>query len=381
MQFKAQLKQPLRLAFIGGGINSAVGNVHRVASQLDGKWKLVCGVFSRDNDINRQSGVFYGLPESKCIRDLNELVKQKDEFDAVVVLSPTNLHFEHISRLMGDEIQVISEKSVVGNLDDSFKLLEQEKKFQRKIYVTFNYTAYPMVRELKSRIASNHIGKILSVHIEMPQEGFLKLDGNMKPPNVQQWRTVDKDLSTVSLDLGVHTQNLIHFVTGLHGESFIGVKSHRGLVSQAVDYVSALGKYQGGADVSIWYGKTALGHRNGLRVRVYGERGSFEWEQMFPDRLLYANQVGTRESIDLGSSNLIEANKTRYQRFKPGHPTGFIEAFANYYSDLYNVLSPTEQSENSRNYVFSVQSAIDGLREIQAIEKSNSSKVWEGIKV
>lgn len=381
MQFEAKLNRPLRLAFIGGGINSAVGNVHRVASQLDGKWKLVCGVFSRDNGINKQSGVFYGLPESRCLSDLDELIKQKDEFDAVAVLSPTNLHFEHISKLMGDEIQVISEKSVVGNIDDSLRLLEHEKKSQRKIYVTFNYTAYPMVRELKSRIASDQIGKILSAHIEMPQEGFLKLGVNLQLPNVQQWRTIDGDLSTVSLDLGVHTQNLIHFVTGLYGESFIGVKSHRGLVSQAVDYVSALGKYQGGADVSIWYGKTALGHRNGLRLRVYGERGSFEWEQMFPDRLLHADQVGTRESIDMGSNNLMEANKIRYQRFKPGHPTGFIEAFANYYSDLYNVLSPFGQPENSRNYVFSVQSATEGLREIQAIEKSSSSKVWEGIRV
>ena len=379
MKFNAKSSQPLRLAFIGGGVNSAVGNVHRVSSQLDGRWNLVCGVFSRNTDINRQTAAFYGLPENKCFQNLDELIQRKDEFDAVTVLSPTNLHYEHISKLLRNEIQVISEKSMVGNVSDSLILLEQETKSQKKIYVTFNYTAYPMVRELKSRIENNHIGKILSIHIEMPQEGFQKLDAKLQPPNVQKWRTTDGELSTVSLDLGVHTQNLIHFVTGLRGQQFIGVKSHHGLVSQAVDYVSALGKYEDGVDVSIWYGKTALGHRNGLRLRIFGEQGSFEWEQIFPDRIMHANQVGTREVIDFGSSNLLEANKTQYQRFKPGHPTGFIEAFANYYFDLYNVLSPSGFSEISKENVFSAQAATEGLQEIQAIENSNSSKVWEDV--
>lgn len=379
MSLNTNSLKPLRLAFIGGGINSAVGNVHRVSSQLDGRWKLVCGMFSRSDDINIQSAAIYGLLENECVRNLDELIQRKNEFDAVAVLTPTNLHYEHISKLMLNEIQVISEKSMVGNVSDSLFLVEQESSSHKKIYVTFNYTAYPMVRELKSRIEQEQIGKILSIHIEMPQEGFLKLGEKMQPPNVQQWRTEDGELSTVSLDLGVHTQNLIHFVTGLRGQRFIGVKSHRGLVSQAVDYVNALGKYEDGVDASIWYGKTALGHRNGLRLRIFGEKGSFEWEQIFPDRLIHANQLGTREMIDMGSNNLIEASKVRYQRFKPGHPTGFIEAFANHYSDLYNVLSLSDNSEVSKGYVFSAEAARIGLREIQAIESSNSSKVWEKV--
>lgn len=360
-------------------MNSAVGNVHRISSQLDGRWKLVGGMFSRNPEINKQSAAVYGLADTQCFDNLGDLVEHKNEFDAVSVLSPTNLHYEHISTLISNEIQVISEKSMAGNVHESLLLFEQEKKYQKRIYVTFNYTAYPMIRELRSRIRNGDIGKILSIHIEMPQEGFLKLNGELQPPNVQQWRTIDGELSTISLDLGVHTQNLIHFVTGLRGEQFIGVKSHRGLVSQAVDYVSALGKYVGGVDVSIWYGKTALGHRNGLRLRVFGECGSFEWEQIFPDRFIHANQVGTREIIDLGSSNLVEANKVQYQRFKPGHPTGFIEAFANYYSDLYNVISSAVLSEVSSEYVFSAESATEGLKEIQAIEKSNLSKLWEDV--
>lgn len=371
--------QPMRLAFIGGGVNSAIGNTHRIASQLDGRWKLVCGVFSRNSEINSISGDAYGLDRSAVCSGIDELISRGDEFDAVSVLSPTNLHFQHISDLIKNNIQVISEKSLVSSVPDAVKLVEIQESMQKSIFVTFNYTAYPMVREMQARIADNHLGKILFVQIEMPQEGFLKLNNFSEKPKVQEWRKVDGDLSTLSLDLGVHTQSLVHFVTGLKGEKFIGVKVHRGLVSNAIDYVSALGKYENGVDLNVWYGKTALGSRNGLRLRVYGEQGSFEWEHVYPDRLIFANQVGERQFVDPGSWGLIEANKLRYQRFKPGHPTGFIEAFANYYEDLYSVLSVGDSHGTTSKYLFSASNALQGLKEIQAIERSSSTESWQTV--
>jgi predicted dehydrogenase len=268
---------------------------------------------------------------------------------------------------------------MAANVREALTIIKQQEINNQDIYVTFNYTAYPMVRELKSRIQNQEIGKILFIQIEMPQESFLKLSKNLDPPNVQNWRKSDGEISTLSLDLGVHTQSLIHFVTGLSGIKFVGVKSHRGLVSNAVDYLSALGKYQDGVEVNVWYGKTALGNRNGLRIRIFGEHGSFEWEQIYPDRLLFANQIGTKQVIDQGSGDLLIANQNRYQRFKPGHPTGFIEAFANYYHDIYNVLSPFVSSDESLAYLLNSNNALIGLREIEAIEKSYASETWEKV--
>jgi predicted dehydrogenase len=379
VESKSKSPPALRLAFIGGGINSAIGNAHRIASQLDGHWKLVCGVFSRDSHINSQSAATYGLKDDALCTNIDELIKRQDEFDAVSVLSPTNLHFEHISILSENKIRIITEKSMVANVREALTIIKQQEISNQDIYVTFNYTAYPMVRELKSRIQNQEIGKILFIQIEMPQESFLKLSKNLDPPNVQNWRKSDSEISTLSLDLGVHTQSLIHFVTGLSGIKFVGVKSHHGLVSNAVDYLSALGKYQDGVEVNVWYGKTALGNRNGLRIRIFGEHGSFEWEQIYPDRLLFANQIGTKQVIDQGSGDLLIANQNRYQRFKPGHPTGFIEAFANYYDDIYNVLSPFVSSDESFPYLLNSNNALMGLREIEAIEKSYVSETWEKV--
>lgn len=370
---------PLRLAFIGGGINSAIGNVHRISSQLDGKWKLVCGVFSKSKEINSLSALTYGLSDSALCTDIEGLIRRAEDFDAVSVLSPTNLHFEHISQLSDSGIRIISEKSMVASVSQALEIVRKQALKNQDVFVTFNYTAYPMVREMKSRIHNQEIGKVLFIQIEMPQEGFLKLSSDLEPPKVQNWRKLDGELSILSLDLGVHTQSLIHFVTGLSGVKFIGVKSHRGLITNAVDYVSALGRYQDGVEVNVWYGKTALGNRNGLRIRIFGEHGSFEWEQIYPDRLIFANQTGARTFIDQGSGGLLVAQENRYQRFKPGHPTGFIEAFANYYFDIYNVLSNAGSHKDSLPYILGSANALDGLKEIQAIEKSCISELWENV--
>ncbi len=379
MQSSKSRIEPLRLAFLGGGVNSAVGNTHRIASQMDGHWKLSLGVFSRDKEMNARSASSYGIDDSACCSDLEELIQRRDEYDAVSILTPTTLHFDQISLLAKSDIQIISEKSLVATVEEGMKIQQLESDLKRRVFVTFNYTAYPMIRELKARIMNNSIGNIISVQVEMPQEGFLKLSADLRPPNVQQWRTRDGELSTLSLDLGVHTQNLIHFLTGMHGEEFVGVKTHSGLVSNATDYISALGRYQGGIEVGVWYGKTSLGSRNGLKVRVFGEHGSYEWQQIYPDRLFYADQIGNRFTVDTGSPHLILANESRYQRFKPGHPTGFIEAFANYYVDLYNVIRAEDLQNHSEAFTFSAMHAVTGLKEIRAIEKSSLSRKWETV--
>ena len=45
-------KKKLHLGFVGGGINSTIGNIHYLASKLDEKWQLKSGFFSRTSKTN-----------------------------------------------------------------------------------------------------------------------------------------------------------------------------------------------------------------------------------------------------------------------------------------------------------------------------------------
>lgn len=48
-------KEPYQIAFIGGGINSAIGEVHKAASQMDGHFELVAGAFSTHAETNSET--------------------------------------------------------------------------------------------------------------------------------------------------------------------------------------------------------------------------------------------------------------------------------------------------------------------------------------
>ena len=240
--------------------------------------------------------------------------------------------------------------------------------------MTYNYSGYPMVRELRRLIAEGHLGRLHQIHIEMPQEGFLR-----QGATPQAWRLQDYAVPTVSLDLGVHVHHLIHFVTGgKRPLDVVGVQSTYGQFGDIIDNVSFLARYEDELRVQCWYGKTALGYRNGLRIRVFGSQASAEWLQVQPEDLRLSRADGSRIVLDRGSGDADLARQPRYNRFKPGHPSGFIEAFANLYTDIAGHLRHFHSGEPAPNdFVYSARESEDGLRFLEAVARSADTMAWQ----
>jgi len=334
----------LRLAFIGGGINSAVGHAHFSALQMDGKFELVSGFFSRDKEINRASAEFY-----KCA--LNEDLQVDYDLDAVVVLTPTPTHFEIVKECINNHaLPVICEKAFTSTFEDGDELIRLKNDIDGFIAVTYNYTGYPMIRELQHMVRVGGLGRILSIQIEMPQEGYLRENAK-----VQEWRLTDGVIPSVHLDLGTHLHNLIYFITGDHPINLASTM-HRYSDFGVVDDVNCLAEYSTGFSVNMYFGKTAIGHRNGLRIRINGSHASAEWVQTNPEELQIATCKGQRGTLDRSSPECFIASQARYQRFKVGHPAGFIEAYANLYSDLADALVQGIPLDH-----LSAEVAVDGL--------------------
>jgi predicted dehydrogenase len=111
--------QPLRLAFIGGGINSAIGRVHFIASQMDRKFEVIGGLFSRDLSVQKSTENYFKINKPLTFQNLDDLINKKNEFDALVLLTPTPTHFEFLKRIIQEEISIICEKAFVANIDES----------------------------------------------------------------------------------------------------------------------------------------------------------------------------------------------------------------------------------------------------------------------
>jgi predicted dehydrogenase len=374
-------KMQLNIGFIGGGINSAVGNTHRIASQMDNRMKLVAGCFSTHQEINYETGKKWGVKESRIYDSWNELLeKEKGKLDAVCILTPTNIHSEMVIKALEMGYAVICEKAMGKNLNEAKRICDAAKKNKSFLAVTYNYTGYPMLRELKNMVETGKLGKISQIQIEMPQEGFARLDKNGNKPTPQKWRLEDGEIPTVSLDLGVHLHHIVYFLTQEKPIEVAALQSSYGHFKNVMDNVMSIARYTNDISVQVWYTKSAIGNRNGLKVRIYGEKAGAEWYQMNPEEIKYTDKNGRREIMDRASSVTI-SDELRYNRFKSGHPAGFIEAFANYYYDIAKDLEEyKETGEMVSKYVFGCDIAKDGLEMLEAIEKAASNKTWEKVK-
>lgn len=368
----------IKVGFIGGGIDSAIGRAHFGALHLDRKFSLESGLFSIDALANKESAEFYGVAVERVYESVPQFLSaERENLDAVVILSPTPLHFEHINQVFDAGIPVISEKALCTNSNDARVLAQRVADENQFLSVTFTYTGYPIIRQIKEMIAAGEFGKLSSIHVEMPQEGFIKSGPDGEAAKPQAWRQLDYELPSVTLDLGSHVVNLAEFITGAKISEIAGIANHSGDVSQLIDNVLAIGRLNTGAQISFSWNKISLGKRNGLALRIYGERAAISWEQESPEYLSYTGKDGITKILDRSNPAMNVAAAMRYQRFKPGHPAGYIEAFANLYSDIVtDLLAHTESKEKREKvsidspYTHSAINSYEGLKILETLHES-----------
>jgi predicted dehydrogenase len=369
--------KPLKLGFIGGSIESAVGNTHKIASQMDSRFSLEAGCFSRFDEINKKTAKMWDVDAKRVYKDYLELLKnEKDRLDAVVILTPTPLHHKMVIDALSYGYAVICEKSLAITSYEGESICRALEKSNGFLAVTHNYTGYPMVREIRDLISRGSLGKIHQIQIQMPQESFVRVDKHNEKLLPQTWRLRDGKVPSISLDLGAHLHHLVYFFSSKNPLFVVGEQNSFGWFKDIVDDVMSLARYADGLRSQMWYSKVALGDRNGLQIRMYGNKGSIHWYQMQPEEIKLYKADGTYLIIDR-ASDVNVANEARYNRFKAGHPAGFIEAFANLYFDFADELIEYKKTGRyDMNWIYGPKQATKGLYISEAIKKSSDENRW-----
>jgi len=364
-----------KLAFIGGSINSIAGYPHFIASQMDKRFEVVAGVFSSDKQTNDETIKKWNIP--RTYENYDELIKkEKNNIDAFVILTHTPLHIKVLLKLLQLNLPIICEKPLVGSIEELEKINNLYDSSKHFMVITNNYSGYPMVRELQSKIKNGDLGKILHIRLKMPQESFLRPPKSIRYP--QKWRLKDNFIPMISLDLGTHLHHLSYF---LLQEEPSKVMATYDSFSQynVIDDVNMFLEYKSGIKGNIWLSKTSLGNRNGLHIEIYGEKASALWHQETPEKLEFSYNTGQKTIIDRGSDIEISPNPL-YNRMTPGHPAGFIEAFANLYNDIADSLNQYYKNNTyTNNYVYGFEHARNGIILLDAASKSNQLKKWISI--
>lgn len=369
-----------RIGFIGGGINSAIGRSHFIASEMDGKFKVEAGAFSRSPEMNKKTGEAFQIADERVYDDYRVMLeKERGKLDVIAVLTPTDAHEVMVEDCLAAGYPVICEKSLCTSYESALRIKRKVEETKGFLCVTYNYTGYPMVRVLREKIRSGILGRITNIIVEMPQEGYTRYTLDHKEPKPQDWRMVDYEIPTISLDLGTHLHNMIAFLTGEHPLEIVARESSFGFFPQVIDDVLCMADYTGDIAAQMWFSKAALGNRNGLRIRVFGTEAGAEWYQAEPEVLKLNDKDGQMFLLDR-SNDKTEGQQDRYNRFKVGHPGGFIEAYANYYWDISDALTEyLKKGENASHYLMNIDTSIEGLKLFEIAHKSAKEHRWMSV--
>ena len=380
----SQANRKLRGAMVGGGFNSFIGPVHRMAGIMDGQADFAGGVFSSDAARSREFGATLFLNPARVHGSVADLLHAEralpptERIDFVTICTPNDAHYDAVCAVLEAGFHVICDKPITRDLAQAKDLARRIEASGLFFGLTHNYTGYPMVKQARHLVQSGALGTIHKVVVEYPQGWLAPLLNNTDPAR-NPWRMdparVGKACSMG--DIGTHAENLVRYITGLKIAEVCAELSANVPSNPLEDDGNILVRYHGGARGVMIASQTSTGEENGFNIKVYGSDSSLYWCQEDPNYLTVRSADGFKTVYSKGSPQLCPAALSA-GRLPLGHPDGFIEAFANLYLESYRAIR-SAQAGQALPHV-DVPGAEDGVIGMQFIEtvvaSAHSAAKW-----
>jgi predicted dehydrogenase len=376
----------VRLGMVGGGEGAFIGAVHRIAARMDDHYVLVAGALSSTPDKARRSGQALGLAPDRIYSDYEAMAKAEakrpDGIEAVAIVTPNHLHAPVSKAFLKAGIHVICDKPLTVNLKEAVSLQKAVKDSGRIFALTHNYTGYPMIRHARAMIAAGELGQLRVVQAEYPQDWLTE---KIEDTGHKQaaWRNDPKQAGAGGClgDIGTHAYNIACFVTGLELDSLSADLTTFVKGRPLDDNVHVMMRFKGGAKGMLWASQVAPGNENNLKLRVYGTKGGLEWWQEHPNQLIWSPFNKPPQTLGRGTGAVGPAG-ARMTRVPPGHPEGYLEGFANIYSEVAAAIRAARGKKKVDPAVMfpTVEDGVRGVAFIEAAVKS-SAKDGKWVKV
>jgi predicted dehydrogenase len=361
---------------IGGGRDAFIGAVHRKAMALDGQYDLVAGALSSNPDKALASGRDLGLADDRTYKSWQEMLEHEsalpatERVQAAVIVTPNHTHFEIARAFAAAGFHVVCDKPLCHTSAQARELIGTAKKSGIVFAVTYNYSGYPMVKQARHMISGGQLGELRKVIVEYNQ-GWLSTALETGGQKQASWRTNPALAGAGAIgDIGSHAEQLLAYITGLELESICADVSTLVPGRRVDDDAAMLLHFRGGARGVLIASQIEAGDENDFRIRIYGTEGSLDWRQEEPNQLIHSPINGPERIIRRGNGYLCPEARAA-SRIPPGHPEGFLEAFANVYLGVAAAI----RRESSPALDF--PSVYDGARGVWFIEKALESGLSE----
>jgi len=337
------LKNKIRLGILGGGGDSLIGIVHRIASSMHDSYEIIGGVFNPDFSENIKFAEEIGLNKNRVYEDYEKMIEEELKLDeneriqVVSILTPNFLHYPMAKKLLENNFNVICEKPMTTTYEEARDLENIYKSKKLTFAVTYTYTGYPMIRQMKEMIKAGEIGDIQRVDLQYYQ-GWINPIIHDSKKRSETWR-LQPDKSGISCcigDIGTHAFDMLEYVTGMEVEELL-------------------------SDLNYVYDDNIMDVDGTILIR-------------FSDKIkgvIRASQIATGEVNPLRilkpghdyNSNFAKIST----KLPPGHPEGMFDSMANIYYGVAREINGTLEFDGE------YPSLNDGLRGMMFIEKAVES--------
>jgi predicted dehydrogenase len=372
--------EKIKWALLGGGSNSLIGIVHRIAAAMGDDYQLTGGVFRPDFNQSQQFARDLQLDPRRTYADVDSMIAaehalpEAERVRVVTIATPNYLHYQMARKLIEGGFHVICEKPVTSTAAEAEHLAQLLAARKLVFAVAHTYTGYPMVRQMRGMIGSGAIGEVQKVDVRYYQ-GWINPVIHDPARRRTVWRLdpARGGPSSCIGDIGVHAFNLIEYTTGLRIQQALSdINTLYPENTLDVDG-SVLLRLEKGIRGVLCASQIATAEENNLTIAIYGRTGGLKWGQENPNELQFLQEGKPLSILKPGHEyNLPQAREAA--KLPPGHPEGFIDAMGNIYRGVARAING--QTHDGGAYP-GIGAGVRGMRFVEAVLKSSrNGNVW-----
>jgi len=375
------MAEKLRWGVLGGGDQSLIGILHRVAASMYDSYRLVGGVFNSTHEKSLDFAGQIGLDTERVYANFDDMIDREmslpvhKRIQVVSVLTPNYLHYPMARTLLEAGFHVICEKPMTMTYAEAKELEAVQKKSGAIFALTHTYTGYPMIRQMKEMIADGEIGDIQKVDAQYYQ-GWINPIIHDKEQRASTWR-LDPSLSGISCcigDIGVHAYQMLEFVTGMEVRSVLADLNYLYEDNKMDIDGTVLLRMDHNIKGVICASQIATAEENNLSIAIYGRKAALKWEQENPNYLYLLEDGQPIRTLKPGNPYNTELSLDG-TKLPPGHPEGIFDAMGNIYKGVARAIRG--QSYHPAEF----PGMRDGLRGMKFIETTVAShregNIWK----
>ncbi|SDF80871.1 Predicted dehydrogenase [Celeribacter baekdonensis] len=363
------IQTPIRLGMVGGGLGAMIGEVHRIAARLDGRFDLIAGALSSTPKRNAESAAAIGLAPGRTYDDFVEMARAEaarpDGIEAVSICTPNHLHFPAAKAFLEAGIHVICDKPMTSTLEDARALARIVDTSEALFVLTHNYSAYPQLRLAREMVARGDLGQIRLVQVEYAQDWLTEAADSKQAA----WRVDPAKAGAGGAigDIGTHAWQLARFVSGMVPERIAADLTSFVPGRRVDDNAQVMLRYASGAKGALWCSQVAPGSENGLTLRIYGDCAGLVWTHETPETLWFTRLGEPAQKLRRGAATMAGS------RVPPGHPEGYLEGFANLYAEAADAIRARQTGQPYESLLPGIRDGVEGLEFIDACLRSAAS--------